>query len=84
MAVVFSATNEVIDPILTNVVRSNQNKVAGWLQGESGSWGFLAGQAVINVREAAGRDLESSERRLIWSRMWWWLEQIKTGIHTAS
>ena len=84
MAVVFSATNEVIDPILANVVRSNQNKVAGWLHGEPGSWGFLAGQAVINVRESAGRDLESSERRLIWSRMWWWLEQIKAGIHTAA
>jgi|TARA_B110000263_G_C14856822_1_gene306809 hypothetical protein len=84
MAVVFSATNEVIDPILADVVRANQNKVVSWLQGESGAWGFLAGQAIVNVRESAGRDLESKERRLIWSRMWWWLEQISAGGNAKS
>ncbi len=37
MAVVFSATNEVIDLILAAVARANQNKVVSWLQGEAGA-----------------------------------------------
>ena len=70
-------TDKVIDPILAEVVKGNQDKVAGWMRGEPGAWGFLAGQAVTTVRENAGRSLEDRERRLVWSRMWWWLEQVK-------
>ena len=73
----FSVTNDAIDPILTDVVKDNQDKVLGWMNGESGSWGFLAGQAVTTVRFQAGRDLADMERRLVWSRMWWLLEQVK-------
>lgn len=73
----FSVTNDAIDPILTDVVKDNQDKVLGWMNGEPGSWGFLAGQAVTIVRLQAGRDLADMERRLVWSRMWWWLEQVK-------
>ena len=73
----FSVTNEAIDSILAEVVKGNQDKVAGWMKGEPGAWGFLAGQAVANVREHAGRRLADGERRLVWSRMWWWLEQVK-------
>ncbi|MBC8279578.1 MAG: hypothetical protein H8E48_02225 [Chloroflexi bacterium] len=80
MAVVFSATNEVLDPILADVVRGNQDKVVAWLKNEPGAWGFLAGQAVTAVRDCAGRDLESKERRLVWSRMWWWLVEVRAGI----
>ena len=45
----FSVTNDAIDPILTDVVKDNQDKVLGWMNGESGSWGFLAGQAVTRI-----------------------------------
>ena len=61
-------------------MKGNQDKVVGWMKGEPGAWGFIAGQAVIAVRGQAGRDLADMERRLVWSRMWWWLEQIKFGI----
>jgi len=47
------------------------------MKGEPGAWGFLAGQAVYAVRTHAGRSLGDTERRLVWSRMWWWLEQVK-------
>ena len=77
MSEAFSVTNDTIDPILAGVVKGNQDKVVGWMTGEPGSWGFLAGQAVITVRKSAGRDLADMERRLVWSRMWWWLEQVK-------
>ena len=76
----FAVTNEVIDPILAEVVKGNQNKVVGWMKGEPGAWGFLAGQAVAAVRSSAGRRLEDPERRLVWSRLWWWLEQVKARI----
>ncbi len=80
MAEAFSVNNEAIDPILADVVTENQDKVVGWIKGEPGSWGFLAGQAVSTVRGHAGRDLADMERRLVWSRMWWWLEQVKARI----
>ena len=76
----FSVTNEAIDRLLADVVKGNQDKVVGWMKGEPGAWGFIAGQAVIAVRGQAGRDLADMERRLVWSRMWWWLEQVKAGI----
>ncbi len=81
MVEVFAVSNAVIDPILAEVVKGNQDKVAGWMKGEPGAWGFLAGQAVTAVRSHAGRKLEDGERRLVWSRLWWWLEQVKARIY---
>ncbi|MDA1127927.1 MAG: hypothetical protein O2913_04405 [Chloroflexi bacterium] len=78
---VFAVTEEVIDPILAEVVKNNQGKVICWMNGESGAWGFLAGQAVATVRGRADRNLADVERRLVWSRLWWWLEQVKARIH---
>ena len=72
-----SVTNEIIDPLLADLVTGNQDKVVGWMKGEPGAWGFLAGQAVYAVRTHVGRSLGDMERRLVWSRMWWWLEQVK-------
>lgn len=83
MAEAFSIANDAIDPILADVVTGNQDKVIGWIKGEPGSWGFLAGQAVLSVRGLAGRDLIDMERRLVWSRMWWWLEQVKARIDSG-
>ena len=77
MVETFTVTNDVIDPMLADVVKGNQDKVAGWINGEPGAWGFLAGQAVTTVRGHAGRSLVDMERRVGWSRMWWWLEQVK-------
>ncbi len=80
MVEVFAVTDEFVDPILAEVVKGNQDKVAGWIKGEPGAWGFLAGQGVAAVRSSAGRTLENAERRLVWSRLWWWLEQVKARI----
>ena len=80
MVEAFAVSNEVIDPILAEVVKGNQDKVIGWMKGEPGAWGFLAGQAVAAVRSSAGRRLEDAERRFVWSRLWWWLEQVKAKV----
>ena len=81
MAEAFSLNNDDIDRILVDVVNDNQDKVVAWIKGESGSWGFLAGQAVVTVRGHAGRDLADIERRLVWSRMWALLEGVKARIY---
>ncbi len=77
MAELFTVTNDVIDPILADVVKGNQDKVVAWMKGEPGAGGFLAGQAVATVRSHADRTLADGERRIVWSRLWWWLEQVK-------
>jgi len=75
-----SPSNDEIDLILVDVVNDNRDKVIAWIKGEPGSWGFFAGQAVVTVRGHAGRDLADTERRLVWSRMWWLLEEVKARI----
>lgn len=69
-----------LDPTLTGVIRDNPEKVIGWLRDEPGCWGFLAGKAVAVCRQQAGRPLTEPERRLVWSRLWWWLENIKRQV----
>ena len=70
-------TVEALDPVLTRVVREHQDRVVGWMRDEPGCWGFLAGQAVAACRAQVGRPLADTERRLVWDRLWWLLENIK-------
>ena len=71
---------ESIDQVLADVIRDNPDKVAGWIAGEAGCWGFLAGQAVAACRAHLGRTLADQERRGVWHRLWASLEQIKGEI----
>ncbi len=71
---------ETLDPLLTGVIREHQEKVVGWMRDEPGCWGFLAGQSVTACRRHLDRPLAEAERRLVWSRLWWWLENIKTRV----
>ena len=67
-----------LDPVLVNIIRDNKEKVAGWMSDEPGCWGFLAGKAVSACRTELGRPLADQERRLVWHRLWSWLEQLKS------
>ena len=69
-----------LDPLLAGVIRDNGEQVAGWVNGRPGCWGFLAGKAVVACRAQLGRPLADGERRLVWSRLWWWLEQVKARV----
>jgi hypothetical protein len=70
-------TLEKLAPILGSVVLDNREKVQGWMRDESGCWGYLAGKAVTATRDRLGRPLNDGERRLVWHRLWWVLENVK-------
>jgi hypothetical protein len=38
--------------------------------GVAGSWGALAGKAVLMYRDHIGRRLTEDERRAVWARLW--------------
>ena len=59
-----------LDAILAATVIEQDRLVAAWLRDEPGSWGALAGQAIIATRRALGRGLTDAERRLVWQRLW--------------
>ena len=68
---------EILGSLLEHVIRENREKAVGWINGEAGCWGFLAGKAVTACRSKAGRSLSDGERRIVWNRLWAFLEQIK-------
>ena len=67
-----------LDEMLGGIIRDNQEKVVGWMREEPGCWGHLAGKGVAACRQELGRPLTDGERRLVWHRLWRWLEQIKS------
>ncbi len=69
-----------VDPVLAGVIRDHRDKVVGWISEVPGCWGFLAGQAVAGCRQQAGRRLSEQERQMVWSRLWWLLENIKREV----
>ena len=52
------------------VIESNATVVEAWLENKSGSWGFLAGQAVLEDRRRLGRRPTEGERRVLWHVLW--------------
>lgn len=75
-----SLTVEALDPVLIRVVGEHQEKVVGWMRDEPGCWGFLAGQAVAACRAQIDRPLADIERRVVWDRLWWLLENLKKEV----
>ena len=69
-----------LDSVMAGVIRDHRDKVVGWISDEPGCWGFLAGQAVAGCRKQVGRSLSEQERQMVWSRLWWVLENIKRGV----
>jgi hypothetical protein len=70
---------DTLDRLMVQVVRDNPEQVAGWITGKPGSWGFLAGQGVLACRKGLDRSLTEVERRRVWDRLWWLLEQVKAS-----
>ena len=68
---------ETLDSVLTGVIGDHREKVVGWMQGQPGCWGFLAGKAINASKRETGRPLADGERRLVWRRLWWLLERLK-------
>ena len=68
---------ESLDALLIEVIRDNRDKVVAWINEEPGSWGFLAGRAVLACKEQKGATLTDPERRIVWHRMWELLTLLK-------
>lgn len=66
-----------LDALLVAVIKENRDKVVAWINDEPGSWGFLAGRAVLVCRERKGEPLTNPERRIVWHRMWELLTAVK-------
>jgi hypothetical protein len=59
-----------LDTVLASVLTEQAATVDAWLRDEPGSWGALAGQAVLAARRALGRRLTETERRIVWQALW--------------
>lgn len=70
-------STESLDTLLVGVIRDNRDKVVAWINQEPGSWGFLAGRAVLACKEQKGAPLTDPERRIVWHRMWELLTVVK-------
>ncbi len=66
-----------LDALLVGVIKDNRDRVLDWINGEPGSWGFLAGRAVLACKEHKGAPLTNPERRIVWHRMWELLTVLK-------
>ena len=74
---------ESLDPVLGGIIRDNPDKVVGWIAGEAGCWGYLAGKSVAACRALLRRALSDQERRLVWHRLWSCLEQVKEQVNSG-
>ena len=73
-----------LDPVLRQVLSDHSHKTLAWMRQEPGAWGYLPGQGVAATRKSLGRQLTDPERRMVWSRLWWWLEQVKLRLQDPS
>jgi hypothetical protein len=70
-------TSESLDLVISATIEKFPDMVNRWLEGQPGSWGFLAGQAVIAYRDRLGRSLADQERRQVWDALWRRLNEVK-------
>ena len=69
-----------IELILNTVIRENKVVVNEWLDNKPGAWGALSGKALIAVKNELGKNLNDSEKRLVWKLLWDKLMIIRDGI----
>ena len=65
-----SAFDRHLGDVVESTLKCNREAALRWIAGEVGSWGFLAGQAVMALRRRMGRTLTEQERREVWHRLW--------------
>ena len=58
-------------------LQANGALVRQWREGVPGSWGALAGKAVLLYRERLGRRLTDAERRAVWAALWARLQETR-------
>ena len=68
---------EPIEEAVRLTIELNTSVVQKWIAGQPGSWGFLAGKAVIAYRQKLGRKLTNHERSTVWHLLWNRLTELK-------
>ncbi|MBI3954097.1 MAG: hypothetical protein HY330_06255 [Chloroflexi bacterium] len=66
-----------IEQAVRLAIENNADMVERWLADTPKSWGYLAGKAVGACRRELGRELTDRERRLVWSRLWQRLTELR-------
>ena len=61
---------ETVSEAVAVTIRDHPGRVSAWTSGVPGSWGYLAGQAVLACRDRLGRTLTEAEQRAVWSVLW--------------
>jgi hypothetical protein len=61
---------DLLAEAVRETIVGNPEMVRAWLLNEPGSWGFLAGRAVLAYRDKRGRKLTDMERRAVWDLLW--------------
>ena len=72
-----SDDEEALQDAVRKTVEGNAARVQDWMAGRPGSWGFLAGKAVVKYRQGLGRRLTDVERRRVWRLLWESLLELK-------
>ena len=60
----------VIQEVIDSTITDHAESVTNWMEQKKGSWGFLAGQAVLKYKAKLKRTLTQQERRQIWESLW--------------
>tara|TARA_Y100000590_G_scaffold45437_2_gene48280 strand:- start:50361 stop:50609 length:249 start_codon:yes stop_codon:yes gene_type:complete len=68
---------QLLNGVVITVISDNQEVVEEWLNNIPGSWGKLAGQAIILAKRSIGRALVEDERLLVWNHLWHHLQKFK-------
>ena len=74
----------LIEQAVRLTIEGNVPMVQQWVAGQPGSWGFLAGKAVIVCRQKMGRTLTDWERREVWHLLWSDLMKLRGEPKTVS
>ena len=69
--------NPLIEQAIRVTLEKNSKLVSKWMEREPGSWGALAGKAVLEYRNEMGRKLTPDERRTVWHMLWAHLNKLK-------
>lgn len=69
--------SQLLNEVVIIVMSDNQEVIEEWLNNLPGSWGKLAGQAVIIAKGRVGRTLVEDERLLVWNHLWQHLQKFK-------
>ena len=62
--------SDAVQDAVGSTIEKHPDVILKWKKNERGSWGFLAGRAVILCKQNLQRSLSDRERRDVWQLLW--------------